>query len=129
MQSWAARPFHGGRATLPPLPRSMRPTAGQDRHVRVGPNAYTSWRGTSLGAITESIEQQVLLDLAGDVCRRLVLDAGCGDGSLACAVASRGAAVTGADPDPAMLAAARERAEREGLAGTFIEGCLEALPF
>ena len=58
----------------------------------------------------EPIEQQLILDLAGELSQSRVLDAGCGDGALACAVAARGAEVTGLDADPAMLAAARSRA-------------------
>ena len=56
-------------------------------------------------------------------------DAGCGDGALVCAAASRGAAVTGVDSDPAMLAAARARAERAGVKATFTDGRVEQLPF
>ena len=29
----------------------------------IGPEAYTSWRGTSLGVITEMIEQRLLLNI------------------------------------------------------------------
>ncbi|QXC62582.1 class I SAM-dependent methyltransferase [Aquihabitans sp. G128] len=41
---------------------------------------------------------------------RRVLDAGCGTGRVAIELARRGFAVTGVDLDPAMLAAAREKA-------------------
>lgn len=95
----------------------------------IGPDAYRSWRGTSLGAITEAIEQRLILDLIGTLKGARVLDAGCGDGALVCAAASRGAAVTGVDPDPAMLAAARARAERAGVKATFADGRVEQLPF
>ena len=78
-----------------------------DAPTAIGPEAYASWRATPLGAITEGIEQCLILDLMGDLAGRRVLDAGCGDGALICAAASRGAAATGIDPDPAMLAAAR----------------------
>jgi len=80
-----------------------------DAPTAIGPEAYASWRATPLGAITEGIEQCLILDLMGDLAGRRVLDAGCGDGALICAAASRGAAATGIDPDPAMLAAARSR--------------------
>jgi SAM-dependent methyltransferase len=55
-----------------------------------------------------SEEDDFFLDLAGsEPCR--VLDLGCGTGRLACAFASRGHRVTGADPAEAMLAIARNR--------------------
>ena len=51
-----------------------------------------------------------------------VLDLGCGPGQLAVAFARLGATVTAIDPEPAMLAAAKERAQEAGVALTLIEG-------
>ena len=95
----------------------------------IGPDAYTSWRARSLGAITEAIEHRLLLDMIGVPAGTRFLDVGCGDGGLACAAAMQGAEVTGVDPDPAMLAAARKRASKANLAATFVEGRVEQLPF
>jgi len=95
----------------------------------IGPDAYTSWRAKSLGAITEAIEHRLLLDMIGVRAGTRFLDAGCGDGALAYAAAIQGADVTGVDPDPAMLAAARERATKVKLAAAFVEGRVEQLPF
>jgi hypothetical protein len=44
----------------------------QSRNARgaagvVGPAAYAAWRATVLGSITESIEQRLIPDLAGEV--------------------------------------------------------------
>jgi len=50
-----------------------------------------------------------------------ILDIGCGTGSLAIALA-RDADVVGIDPDPAVLARARDKAARAGVAPCFIEG-------
>jgi len=100
-----------------------------DAPTAIGPVAYAFWRATSLGEITERIEQRLVLDLMGELAGRRVLDAGCGDGALVCAAASRGAAATGTDPDPAMLAAARSRAANAGLGATFVQGRVEQLPF
>ncbi len=97
--------------------------------VQIGPTSYTSWRATPLGAITEALEQRLLLGLVGDPAGRRILDAGCGDGALACTLAARGAVVTGVDPDPAMLAAARGRADRAGVQPTFVAGRVDRLPF
>jgi ubiquinone/menaquinone biosynthesis C-methylase UbiE len=95
----------------------------------IGPEVYESWRATSLGVVTEAIEQRLILDLMGNIEGAYILDVGCGDGALVCAAASRGAEVTGVDPDPAMLAAARTRADKDGITAAFLEGRIERLPF
>ncbi len=95
----------------------------------IGPTAYAAWRETTLGAITEALELRTMLDLIGDPRGARTLDAGCGDGALACALASRGAEVTGLDADPLMIDAARARAARNGFPTAFVEGRLERLPF
>ena len=51
-----------------------------------------------------------------------VMDLGCGPGTLALPLACLVGEVVGVDPEPAMLAFARERAAREGIAVTFVEG-------
>ncbi|MBC2873924.1 MULTISPECIES: class I SAM-dependent methyltransferase [Streptomyces] len=50
-----------------------------------------------------------MLDLAGDVTGRRILDAGCGSGPLSAALRDRGAVVTGVDSSAAMLALAGRR--------------------
>jgi len=102
---------------------------GSEATVPIGPGVYASWRATPLGSITEAIEQRLMLELAGELEGRRVVDVGCGDGALACVMASRGADVTGVDPDPAMLAAARSHAARAGVSASFLEGRIEPLPF
>jgi SAM-dependent methyltransferase len=54
-------------------------------------------------------ERPAILDLAGDVTNRRILDAGCGAGHLFAALQERGAAVTGIDSSAEMLQLARER--------------------
>jgi 2-polyprenyl-3-methyl-5-hydroxy-6-metoxy-1,4-benzoquinol methylase len=54
-----------------------------------------------------------LLDLLGDITGLAALDAGCGEGYLARALAARGARVTGLDISPRLVAIARQR-DREG---------------
>lgn len=100
-----------------------------DPPTAIGPQAYLFWRAASLGAITEELEQRQVMDMMGELSGRRVLDAGCGDGALVRAAASRGADVTGIDTDPAMLAVARSRAAQAGLHATFMEGPVERLPF
>lgn len=95
----------------------------------IGPDVYAAWRGGPLGILTEAIEQRLILDLMGELNGRRVLDAGCGDGALVCAAASRGAHATGLDPDAAMLAAARSRLAEASFRASFVEGRIEQLPF
>lgn len=61
---------------------------------------------------TSSIQPPVLprlLDYAGDVAGRSVLDAGCGEGHVARTLAQQGAKVTAVDLSPRLIAIARER--------------------
>jgi len=57
------------------------------------------------------------------------LDVATGSGNAAIAAARRGARVTGLDLVPALVEAARARAESEGLKAQFVEGNAEDLPF
>lgn len=95
----------------------------------VGPIAYEAWRNSVLGDITETVEQRLIFELAGEVTGRAVLDVGCGDGTLALAAWQRGARVTGVDPDPHMLPAARNKARILGAPVTFLQARGERLPF
>jgi ubiquinone/menaquinone biosynthesis C-methylase UbiE len=90
---------------------------------------YARWRMSSLGRITDALERQLLLELIGDVHGRTILDVGCGDGELAVALWERGARVSGIDASAAMIAAARQRARRQGADITFAVGTAETLPY
>jgi SAM-dependent methyltransferase len=57
-----------------------------------------------------------------------LIDLGTGPGLLALGFAPYVGRIVGVDPEPAMLAAARENAAREGKRFTLIEGHAEALP-
>lgn len=91
--------------------------------------SYARWRRTRLGRITDQLEERVLLELIGEIDGVKILDVGCGDGALAVELARRGARVTGLDPDPRMLDAARTRATTEGIHLDLVEGKAEKLPF
>lgn len=60
--------------------------------------------------------------------RQRLIDLGCGPGLLGLGLAPFVARVVGVDPEPAMLAAARDTAEARGVALTLIEGRTETLP-
>ena len=53
--------------------------------------------------------RSAVLDLAGDVAGRRILDVGCGAGPVLAALRDRGAVVTGVDPSIKMLELARQR--------------------
>ena len=94
------------------------------------PGAYTQWRATTLGRVTEALEQRRILELVGPVDGERVLDLGCGDGLLTATLATRGAVAVGLDIDRAMLRAAGARAGAgRGEPARFVEGRIEQLPF
>ncbi|MEV7075692.1 methyltransferase domain-containing protein [Streptomyces sp. NPDC093990] len=69
--------------------------------------AYTAENETNL--INAHYERPAMLDLAGDVAGRRVLDAGCGSGPLFEALRERGAVVSGFDTSAGMVELARRR--------------------
>lgn len=95
----------------------------------LGPDAYRRWRASKIGAITELLERQLILEMLADVEGQRVLDVGCGDGELACELAARGAIVTGIDSSIAMVEAAKIRAARQGADIAFQVSRAEDLPF
>lgn len=106
-------------------PAGPPPPAG-----RFGPDTYAAWRFSSLGAITEALELSLILDLAGPLAGRSALDAGCGDGTLALALARHGAArVSGFDLDARMVARAHAQATRFGIGIGLAVARSEALPY
>ncbi|MEV4398762.1 class I SAM-dependent methyltransferase [Nonomuraea sp. NPDC049607] len=68
---------------------------------------YTTENETSL--TNAYYERPAMLELAGNVTGRRILDAGCGSGPLFSALRDRGATVTGVDASAGMLEQARQR--------------------
>ncbi|WP_067521121.1 class I SAM-dependent methyltransferase [Nocardia uniformis] len=68
---------------------------------------YTAENETSL--MNAYYERPAMLELAGDVAGRRILDAGCGSGPLFAELRDRGAVVTGIDASAGMLELARRR--------------------
>lgn len=92
-------------------------------------SGYARWRAGELGRITEGIEEALILELAGPLEGRRVLDVGCGDGTFAIAAAERGARPTGVDRSGAALAAARHRADARGAPIALCRADASQLPF
>ena len=61
------------------------------------------------GLFNAYYQRPAMLNLAGDVSGRRILDAGCGSGPLTAALRAQGAVVTGFDASAAMVDLARER--------------------
>jgi SAM-dependent methyltransferase len=64
---------------------------------------------TESNLINGHYTRPAVLDLAGDVAGRRILDVGCGAGPLLAALRDRGAVVTGIEPSARMLDLARQR--------------------
>ena len=90
---------------------------------------------TAQNYVTSSIhakgdDLRVMLELAGDVTGRKVLDVATGGGHTALVFARAGAEVTAADLTPEMLIAAEANLQKQGVnAVTFVQANAEALPF
>jgi SAM-dependent methyltransferase len=69
--------------------------------------AYTAANETNL--LNAYYERPAMLELAGNVTGRRILDAGCGSGPLSAALRDRGAIMTGFDKSARMLELARQR--------------------
>jgi SAM-dependent methyltransferase len=67
--------------------------------------AYAAENETNL--VNAYYERPAMLELAGDVAGRRILDVGCGTGPLSAALRDRGAVVTGIDVSAEMLKLAR----------------------
>ncbi|QVQ51067.1 methyltransferase domain-containing protein [Spiractinospora alimapuensis] len=87
--------------------------------------AYAAENETSL--VNAYYERPAMVNLAGDVAGRRILDVGCGSGSLAAELGDRGADVTGIDVSSGMLALARKRLGND--AALHVADLREPLPF
>ncbi|MBI4767134.1 MAG: class I SAM-dependent methyltransferase [Deltaproteobacteria bacterium] len=56
-----------------------------------------------------AVEQQVMLDLIGNVSGQKILDLGCGTGRYSALLADKGASIVGIDPSTEMVAQARDK--------------------
>jgi len=92
--------------------RLVSPSAASADPRRI--NDYDSFAeeysaGTEANLINGYYARPAMLELAGDVAGRRMLDAGCGSGPLFAALRDRGAIVTGFDKSAGMLEVARQR--------------------
>ncbi|HWW84309.1 MAG TPA: class I SAM-dependent methyltransferase [Vicinamibacterales bacterium] len=85
--------------------------------------------GGPIGDLVAATQARVLVDFAGSVRGRAVLDVGTGTGRAALILAREGASVTGLDASDAMLDIAKQRAVTDGLDVRFLRGDAHALEF
>ncbi len=97
--------------------------------VQALPPAYADWRRSTIGRITDALEELLLSDRIGPARGLRILDVGCGDGVLATRLAQAGARVTGLDASADMLSAARRRAKTADVEIDLVEGHAGDLPF
>jgi ubiquinone biosynthesis O-methyltransferase len=95
----------------------------------LGPDVYARWRASEIGAITDRLEGQLILELVGDVSGCRVLDVGCGDGEFAVELKKRGAMVVGIDSSAEMIDAAKKRSKLQNAEVNFQVAMAEHLPF
>jgi ubiquinone biosynthesis O-methyltransferase len=95
----------------------------------LGPDAYARWRASEIGAITDRLERQLILELVGDVSGCRVLDVGCGDGEFAVELERRGAIVVGIDASAEMIVAAKGRSKSQNADIDFQVAMADHLPF
>jgi len=120
---WIKRLRHGARANTRSGSRR-----NIEAHYDLGNEFYGHWLDETMTYSSalyltgrESLEEAQavkiarIADLLGAGEGQSVLEIGCGWGALACALARKGAQVTGLTLSPAQLAHARARARREGL--------------
>lgn len=79
----------------------------QADHYDTFADSYDAENASSL--LNEFYERPAMINLAGDVNDRRILDAGCGSGPLSASLRARGAVMTGFDGSPAMIDLARRR--------------------
>ncbi|MEV5896955.1 class I SAM-dependent methyltransferase [Nonomuraea fuscirosea] len=93
------------------------PTTPEDQIETANPAPLNDYDRIAEGYSTENAnslvnayyERPAMLELAGDVAGRRILDAGCGSGPLFAELRDRGAVVTGVDASAGMLELARKR--------------------
>jgi SAM-dependent methyltransferase len=90
---------------------------------------YDAWYQTPKGKLVDRIEKEAIYEYLRPEPGMEILDIGCGTGNFSLELARIGVKVTGIDVSEAMLAKAREKAAREGLAIEFLRADARQLPF
>lgn len=92
-------------------------------------DSYRAWRQSALGRIADELEWRLLLEIAGPVGGKRILDAGCGDGAFAAAIATGDGLVVAADNNLDMIEAARVTSMSIGRPFAVVGADARSLPF
>src|ERR1700679_2332543 len=94
---------------MPPLPDDGARLAEPPRVNDYDSFAEAYSAETEANLINGYYTRPAILDLAGDVAGRRILDVGCGSGPISAALRDRGATVAGFDPSTTIVELARKR--------------------
>ena len=97
--------------------------------MKWNPEKYDVWYKTSLGALSDKLEKELVFSLFEIKHGDAVLDVGCGTGNYTIELAKRGADVVGVDSSEEMLIWARQKAQGERLKVNFQVADALNLPF
>ena len=97
--------------------------------LKWNPEKYDVWYKTSLGALSDKLEKELVFSLFEIKHGDAVLDVGCGTGNYTIELAKRGADVVGVDSSEEMLIWARQKAQGERLKVNFQVADALNLPF
>lgn len=90
---------------------------------------YDAWYETLLGALAHGKERELVFSLAALRPGQRALDAGCGTGIYATALAQKGLSVTAIDSSPEMLGLAASKAAAQHVNVDFSQASVQRLPF
>lgn len=93
------------------------------------PEEYDKWYKTSLGAISDKLEKELVFSFIDVYAGEAALDVGCGTGNYTIELAKRGADVIGVDSSEEMLAWARIKAQKADIEASFVAADATNLPF
>lgn len=91
--------------------------------------SYDNWYKTTLGALCDKLEKEIIFSLGSVEPGESVLDVGCGTGNYLVDLAERGAWVVGVDSSQNMLEIAKSKLSKTGYAFQLQLAEAETLPF
>lgn len=90
---------------------------------------YDSWCKTPIGAYVDSLEKQLIDEVAKPKSGEVAIDLGCGTGIYSIWLAKKGLTVTGVDLSNEMLTVAKEKSFKNNLSIHYKQADLHHLPF